>query len=186
MARVIREKARGKQKRTPYPIVIIVCDGAKSEPIYFSNFKKRNKPLQIEIVKNASGDNFNAMIKKALEAKKKYADGIESKCDVWCVTDVDVNYGVQSNEAARNSQLKMFEKEAKEHGFYIVLSNPCFELWFLLHFEYTSGHLKNYDAVMKKVSGYLTSYRKNHNVFHLLENKQGDAIATAEKRKCYH
>nr|WP_251862461.1 RloB domain-containing protein [Clostridium sp. Marseille-Q2269] len=31
------------------------------------------------------------------------------------------------------------------------MSNPCFEFWYLLHFEYTTANLKNYSSVITTI-----------------------------------
>jgi hypothetical protein len=58
MAKTIRETQRGSRKRIPHPVIIIVCEGEKTEPIYFNHFKKRDKPLRIEVVKSAAGKSY--------------------------------------------------------------------------------------------------------------------------------
>ena len=187
MAKTIREAPRGGKKRNPHPIIIIVCEGEKTEPIYFNHFKKRDKPLHIIVEKSAAGKNYPALIKKAVEAKKEYIDNTDvTKWEVWCVSDVDMDYKTPDNKSARDNQLKEYAKNADDNGFRIALSNPCFEFWFLLHFIYTTGYIKDYDAVVTKLAEYLPDYKKNIDVYNILEDKQAIAINNAEKLKHHH
>jgi len=186
MARQIRENARGSKKRTPYPVVIIVCDAEKTEPRYFSHFKRRDKPLRIEVVKDASGKDYNAVIRSAIDAKDKHIAGTESSWAVWCVSDVDVDINTPGNQSVRNNQLKEYVKKAKYNGFKIALSNPCFELWYLLHFAYTTEPKRNYDAVIKKLAKHVPNYKKTNDVYGLLADKQAAAITHAKRLNSYH
>ena len=186
MAKKIQETARGKKTKLTNPVVIIVCEGKETEPSYFENFKKRDKPLKIEIVKNAAGKSYPALIKKAVESKRKYVDGTESKWDVWCVSDVDVDYKTPDSQSAKNKQLIKYANDATQNGFKIALSNPCFEIWFLLHFTYTTGTMQNYNAVDNVLSKHLPDYKKNIDVFGFLADKLETAIANGKKLKQYH
>ncbi|MCL2571131.1 MAG: RloB family protein [Defluviitaleaceae bacterium] len=186
MARAIREEKRGSRKRNTHPVVIIVCEGAKTEPIYFNHFKKRDKPLRIEVVKDAAGESYRALIKAAIGAKEKYVNGTESNWAVWCVSDVDVDHNTPDNQSLRSSQLKAYAKEATQNGFRVALSNPCFELWFLLHFTYTTGHVRDCDTLIEKLSKYIPKYKKDSGIYNLLADKQCNAISNGKKLENYH
>jgi len=186
MAKKIQETARGKKTKLTNPVVIIVCEGKETEPSYFENFKKRDKPLKIEIVKNAAGKSYPALIKKAVESKRKYVDGTESKWDVWCVSDVDVDYKTPDSQSARNKQLKEYAKNATDNNFKIALSNPCFEVWFLLHFTPNIGYMQDCNTVEKVLSKHLHNYQKNRDVFGLLADKLESAVSNGKKLKQYH
>ena len=180
MAKSVRETRRGGKKKT-HPVTIIICEGKKTEPIYFEHFKGRNKLINIKIVKSVAGKNYDALIKKGVEEKA----GIESSCTVWCVSDVDVDYKTPDSQSAKNKQLIKYANDAKANDFNIALSNPCFELWFLLHFTYTTGTMQNYNAVDNVLSKHLPDYKKNKDVFGLLSDKLETAIANGKKLK-YH
>ena len=186
MPKQIQTLPRGRNKRVPHPVVIIVCEGEKTEPTYFKHFKKRDKLLRIEIVKGAKGTSYQALINTALEAKERHVSKTESEWAVWCVSDVDADIKTPYNQSSKNSQLKEYAKKAANNGFKIALSNPCFELWFLLHFTYTTGSLQNYSAVSRKLSEYLPQYEKNSDIFNLLLDKQKTAINHAKKLKAFH
>lgn len=42
-----------------------------------------------------------------------------------------------------------------------VAVQACFEFWYLLHFKYTTGHLKDYDAVADALRNYIPDYSKS-------------------------
>ena len=191
MAKRGEETQRGRKNRPTYPIAIIVCDGKKTEPIYFRQMKmqQRHKPIKIEIVKGAAGQSYDALIKEAERAVNEYVlETDSSKYTVWCVSDVDVDHNTPGSISAKNTQLKKYETDAKRRGFKIVLSNPCFELWYLLHFDYSTGIMQNYNAVLDKlsISAYLPNYKKNSDVYNMLADKQTTATDNAKKLHRYH
>lgn len=186
MPKPIREISRGRNRRIPHPVIIIVCEGAKTEPTYFKHFKKRDKLLRVEIVKGAKGTSYQAVINKAIEAKEKHVGKTETEWSVWCVSDVDADLKTPYSQSSKNSQLREYAKEAANHGFKVALSNPCFEVWFLLHFTYTTGYLQNYGVVARKLSEYLGDYQKDTDIFGILLAEQETAINRAKRLNAFH
>ena len=47
----------------------------------------------------------------------------------------------------------MFEARnaAEKNGISILISNPCFELWYNLHFEYSTSFIKDYPSMRDKI-----------------------------------
>lgn len=77
-----------------------------------------------------------ALVEAAVAAKRKgerlARRGRGSAHDeVWCVFDVD-----------RHPYLGEAIALARENGIYLAISNPCIELWFLLHFEDQTAYLE--------------------------------------------
>jgi len=175
-----RESGRRVRVTPTKPVIIVVCDGAKTEPIYFRNFKSRDKLFHVKVV--SSGKNYQDLIKKGLLE----SNGVESVCDVWCVSDVDADPNTPHNEIFKNQQLKEFEKQAHKHGFQIVLSNPCFELWYLLHFAYSTSNMPTYKSVEQKLSANLSGYNKTKNYFGELTGRMDEAISNAKKLRKHH
>lgn len=58
--------------------------------------------------------------------------------DCWCLFDVE--FPVQ------HERLKDARSLARDKGINLAISNPCFELWLILHFETHEAHLDNTSA----------------------------------------
>ena len=177
MGRKIVQTARGSNRKSTHPIVIIVCEGKKTEPIYFENFNVRNKNLKIAVVTGAAGKSYTELVQAAVRAKEKYTDGVEAEWQLWCVSDVD---------NATEKQLADYKAAVTKEGFKIALSNPCFELWYLLHYSYTTGALASYAEVVKKLPKELQPYQKNENIYPKLFDNEATAITYAEKLQKHH
>ena len=69
MARGSIEK-RGSRKRKVKPVVLIVTEGAKTEPGYFNHFRTRQKNIDVRVVgsRTSAGEtDYNSLIRKAKE-----------------------------------------------------------------------------------------------------------------------
>lgn len=61
----------------------------------------------------------------------------------------------------------------------------CFELWFLLHFQYTTKEFNN-GSIIKELTKNVPNYKKNMNVFDKLYDKNVEAINNSKKLKKHH
>jgi hypothetical protein len=163
-----------------------VCEGTQTEPAYFRHFNGWHRIVKVAGQKGG----FSNLLKKALELKEKYIAGLENEksCSVWCVMDVDVDYSTPNSESARNQQLKDALKLSQENDIRIALSNPCFELWFLLHFTFTTAQMRGYSAVKQKIAQIpeLHGYEKSSDIFEKIVDKLATATYNAKKLKKYH
>ncbi|HVK23629.1 MAG TPA: RloB family protein [Actinokineospora sp.] len=104
---------------------MVFCEGEASEPDYIKGMKclpsvRGNTSIRIEI-DPARGVPLT-LVQRAVERAR---DVEVDEC--WCVFDV---------EWPRNHpNLKQAVELAHEHGIRLAVSNPCFELWLILHFE---------------------------------------------------
>lgn len=89
--------------------------------------------------------------------------------EVWCVFDVDEFPDV---EAA--------VRQATKRGFSVAVSNPCFELWLLLHFETVHKAQSRCDPLTRRMRGHLPSYTKSRFDTARLRAGVEDAIRRAE------
>lgn len=188
MARGRIEK-RGSKKRKVKPVVLIVTEGSKTEPGYFNHFRTRQKNIDVRVVgsRTSAGEtDYNSLIKKAKEYQDKNDLSSENGDTVWIVADGDVNYNNPNPIEKKDTALSHARKLANQRGIEMIISNPCFELWYLLHFRYTAGFLKDYEAVRKLLTEYIPNYEKADDVFPMLEGQLEDAVKRAKQLEEYH
>lgn len=111
--------------------VLIQCEG-ETEPNYLRQF--RLDPRVVShfnvIVKEGHGGDAKAVVAAAI-AERERQRGRENRYDyIWCVLDVE--------DDTRAAVLTEAIAEARHQSFAVFLSNPCFEVWLLAHFEATS------------------------------------------------
>lgn len=99
-----------------------------------------------------------------------------------CLVDADF-------DSSKDAQLKAAEKLIpKEKNIKLIVSNPCFEIWFICHFIYTTRNYTNTDDVLKYLKTIIPDYEKNSlTVFDKLKNNgnEDDAIHNAKKLEQY-
>ena len=135
------------------PKILICCCGIVTEYHYFIDFVDHHKIHLIEVVIEAYGDPPHTLVEKAIELNKQaekksrqYKDINEAYDQVWCVYDVDIHPRL-------DYALEMAEKA----GILLAVSNPCLELWALVHFEDQTAHLERgnaQDNLRKYIPGY--------------------------------
>ena len=153
---------RSINQRNEEAVVLIVCEGKKTEPNYFRSFRVSKK---IHVL--GEGDSPLNLVKKALEEQKGHTYD-----QVWCVFDRDSVPPNQFNTALQ---------QAEQHDIKVAYSNECFELWYLLHFHFyqTAIQRAEYPRLLSEALG--CDYRKSRpDMYALLESRQTQAIRNAK------
>ncbi|MBW9154520.1 RloB family protein [Clostridium estertheticum] len=201
--RNIGELSRDKRrKRRVKPTILIISEGKDTEVNYFKEFNLKYVNVDIKIAdKNSAGKNKSRktdpshLVDKAIDyIDHKYDITCDDGDSVWCLIDVDLNY---KNPDTINQRVEEIEKAYKKANNYekerkkvinLGISNPCFEIWYLLHYIYTTANLKNYNAVKNKLvkETPLKDYEKNKCINSLLHDKTAEAIKNSVKLKAHH
>jgi hypothetical protein len=174
-ARYERSLRRQKAKRDPYDIILIVCEGSKTEPQYFREVIKEFKlnTANVMVCDKKHGSEPLSVVNCAAEELKK-----DTSVDyAYCVFDRDKHRTF--NDAIQ--KLKNKKKLIR------ILSEPCFEFWLLLHYVYTTklfcvaGEKSNCDEVIKELKKHIVQYEKGHiGIFQQTKDKLETAIKNSE------
>lgn len=167
-------KNRRTNVKEPKQTLVIVCEGQKTEPTYFENYRERNSGLIIFIPNSTVTDPEN-LTKLAKNQIRKYDLDISNGDQVWCVFDADHHTDQEIQQA----------KQIAGEEVNICLSNPSFELWYLLHFCYYDSRISNTDLI-NKLKQHIPNYQKNKNYFSELFAKRPDAIKFAKRLNQKH
>jgi hypothetical protein len=155
-----RDQWRGPVRRVPRqlqprPRILIMCEGEKTEPVYFRYWKQetRNNMVSIEIVGVGAAPitlvQRAAARKRASEdAARRSGDSFEKLDEVWCVFDRDDH--LRWRDAIR---------QAQANGIHLAFSNPSFELWLLLHCQDQRAHAER-EVVQRRFKRYFPRYGK--------------------------
>ena len=137
------------------------CEG-KSEEQYLCYLRSNYKfPIDVKIVESSISEKF-------IQNYKKNKPGHE-KDKNYLMFDLDVNVVLSNLQKIKNADL--------------ITSNPCFEFWYLLHYQEHHAQLSSEECKRKLLShhknykkGTFDSRLKEH-----LSDKQQKAIHRAEK-----
>lgn len=168
-----RDLRRIPGKRPPRRVILVTCEGKKTECIYLKGLWTawRISTAEIEVV--GVGMTPSKVVEEAItrkqerhrEARKGNAVDYDQ---VWCVFDCD-----EHGDIGRARQL------AKNHDIHIAYSVPCFEICYLLHFKYTAPFVHNYDELERFLKKYIPGYEKNGDYTAKLLDKLDDALRNA-------
>ena len=150
----LRNLKRRKNFRPTRKNFLIVCEGEKTEPNYFGNFRVPKEVFDVVGI----GANTESLVQKAIELKNRA--GVSYNY-VWCVFDRDSFPAQNFNNAFALG---------KKHDINIAYSNEAFEIWYLLHFNFYDAATSRtqYKEMLTARLGF--PYKKNdpHMYDHLL------------------
>ena len=116
---------RRRHVREPERRVHVYCEGAKTEPAYFKALQDEFDRVQLEV--NPVGGDPRHVADKAIEHRQKNRrrrqSSFEERDQVWAVFDRDQH----ATYAAALDRCRTI-------GVRVASSDPCFELWLVLHF----------------------------------------------------
>jgi hypothetical protein len=182
--RTTKDLARNKAKKAPYKTALIVCEDSKSCPNYLQEVRKYYRLHTTNvIVVPSKGSAPISVVDHAIEIARTTPD-IDY---VICVFDRDAHASyTQAINKLQNHKPKRSDKSKPE--FCAITSTPCYELWLLLHFRYStksyspSGSKSAADNLIKDLLVELPSYLKSTTVwFNEIIDKQTKAITYAKQ-----
>lgn len=170
-------KPRGSHTRERNKIILIATEGRnKTEKTYFREFNRMMNGIKITI---ATGNNTDPV--GIVEDAKKTADnkGIDAASG-------DKLYAVFDTDFDKIQQIQEARSIARENDINVILSNPCFEVWILLHFQYSTHPFRSNNEVFDELIKEWPEYKKNISSFQSIQNKRETAITNAEKLIEFH
>ncbi len=173
-ARKAQDSVRKKSKRQPYDRVLIVCEGQKTEPIYFEEIKVTLEldSANIEIDGKCGSSPIN-VVNHAYRLYQQELSSGDSYNKVYCVFDKDSHSTFfDAIEKIKNINKELSEKGLDEQTkFEAIISIPSFEYWLLLHYEQTTKPYAKTptksvgDLVIDDLKIYLPDYKKTQKGF---------------------
>ncbi len=135
--------------------LLVVCEGILREPEYIEGFKRLKKRPTVDVEVVGEGADPSRVVAKARQLRdsaertaRRESDRFAAFDEVWCVFDRDVHAHFDTAcQTARDNDLNL------------AYSNPCFELWLLLHFRESPGDQHRHH-VQRTLRDFLPAYDK--------------------------
>jgi len=127
-----RRTATRPERRT----IVIFCEGEASEPDYLNALRR------LPHIRDSTSINIEidpergvplTLVNRAIERS-----GDDEVDECWCVFDVEW--------PQHHPHLDRAIRLATRHGIRLAVSNPCFELWLILHFQDQTAFLTTAEA----------------------------------------
>ena len=174
-----RKQRTEKQKNR----CLIVCEGRTTEVNYFkalySSNTKSAKNVKVDVMPSKDGTDPMSVVHYARKQLK-----ITSYDAVICVFDKERDAGNHEKFKQANEELERISKHHKKTTIIGAGSVPCFELWFLLHFDYSDCPFSCCDEVeqaLKKKNGFEQYKKSDEDHYQKTRHKIQTAITNATR-----
>jgi len=122
-------RKKKSQLKNPHKKIIIAMEGNKTEPDYFNKLKIEYKKSKLIIPLDRLNTNSDPKhVINQLNDYKKDND-IDVLDELWLIIDTE-NPDNRSQEL-----LSEIADECETKNYRLGMSNPCFEIWLILHYE---------------------------------------------------
>ncbi|TAE58102.1 MAG: RloB domain-containing protein, partial [Nostocales cyanobacterium] len=128
-----RKLERSQPSRKITQKILIACEGSKTEPIYFNSIRNDLRSPTLEIIvlppqkKTDPGNIIERLIaeRQQMRNEKRWTTNDAA----WAVFDGDEHI-----ERSQENWYKAINR-ANSQKINLAITNPCFELWYLIHFQ---------------------------------------------------
>ncbi|MBM0256269.1 RloB domain-containing protein [Micromonospora sp. 4G55] len=136
--------------RTPRKTLAVFCEGQRTEPEYLEALRREPEVREVAAVdlriETQGGGSVPLTLVRMAVAARERAQREEGEVDeFWCVFDVEW----PENHPGLQEAIAL----ARRHDIQLAISNPCFELWLILHFEACGAWLDN-DGARRRRRGH--------------------------------
>jgi len=149
----------------PLPTVLIITEGL-TEKKYLSHLKRRDAGFVVHVIESPRKDALSIVNHCKKEVSNR---GLSTKRGdrLFCVIDVDYN---------SEQKLMRAIETARRNKIDVILSNPCFEVFFLYHFMENVPSFSTPDEAVDLLKKYIPDYSKDNDYWHPLYDKQEAAL----------
>ncbi|MFJ7422093.1 RloB family protein [Streptomyces uncialis] len=127
---------RAGGSRSEHRRFLVYCEGECTEDQYFKGLRQELRSLPVTICIGGDHGEPKSLVRSAIKHKERAAESAADRHtpydEVWCVVDVEA--------PRQHPSLDEAIALARKAGVRIALSNPCFELWILLHLKEVSAY----------------------------------------------
>ncbi len=171
-------KKRNSNRRKRKKIIFIATEGKnKTEKLYFKKFN--SDKVQIRFAKGGATDPVNMVSELLFECKDMGFDP-EAGDTAYCVLDSDF-------AASKNIQIALADKKAESNDLSLIVSSPCFEIWYLCHYDYSTKAFGSNEEVVDELKKRIPQYDKNkEDMYELLRPMQDNAVQNAKRLEKYN
>ena len=84
-------------------------------------------------------------------------------------------------DVSKQKKIDEAKKLALENGIEVIISIPSFELWYRLHYSYTSKVYASNKELLEDIRNFIPNYEKGINVYDNIKEKTQEAIYNCKR-----
>lgn len=176
--REFQKKRRNTEKRIKKPVMLITAEGNnKTEQLYFTSFQRQHGKYSLKFVKTGKDTDPDGMYKSLDNYWKN--NELSRKCGdkAYIVMDLDC-------DERKCKRVEALSKNSENIQF--IVSNPCIEVWFSMHFSYSTHQFLDSKEPKRELQNYIKDYEENMNVVGILEPKLHFAMENSTRLQQYY
>jgi len=173
--RTLNSYRRKVGRRLPRRTILIVCEGSRTEPLYFERLRefKRLKNVSVKVIPGGRQlVSPRNLIDRALEEIRRL-DWDKRRDLAWVVYDVE--------RVGTRPDLNELIQLAQHSGLKNAVSNPAFEYWYILHFQETDRPFMDGNEVKQYLRNDIPDYEESLDVFPLIQALTENALERADR-----
>lgn len=160
----------------PAARVVVVTEGALTEPKYLRSFNLIHTDNAIRLVIRPGIGDPRAVVERAVQEKKALrGDSLAGQDTVWAVFDRDIHPRfAEAIDMARGNDILL------------AVSNPCFEIWGVFHYRDFDAHVHRHDCqreLARLCRGYSSSGSKVFDDSAAIAQGYSSAVARAKNSR---
>ena len=170
-----RRNENPSKKRTQNKLILFAAEGHNAtETLYLKDLIKN---LNEVVLRKAHGNETDpvGMVENLIASMDAFGFDSDYGDLAFCFVDFDCDKG-------KEQQIGEALELANSNNIHLIISNPCFELWYICHF---TGSPKNYlksKDLLNDMPSYIKGYNKSMEaIYSLIKNETNVAIRNAEQ-----
>ena len=134
-----RRIARRPAARALAARIVVATEGVSTEPEYLKVFSRIHGDRSVSVVPIRVGGDPRTVVERAIEeSEKSKRDRLATRDSVWAMFDRDDHKRFdEARDLARGNDIRL------------AISNPCFELWGILHYQEQNAPLERQECQRK-------------------------------------
>ena len=176
MKRRFGDKPRGTGSRKRKPVMFLSLEGNnKTEKVYLNALNKnQGEKYSLQFTPGRETDLLNMW--RALHDLMNDSFSASDGDKAYCVCDRDY-------ESYKLDRIREVKREASRDPAKLIVSNPCFELWFLNHFRYSTRSYVSYRDLKSDLCDHIPCFEKNVDYYQShLRSKTTEAINNSNRQ----
>ena len=179
MVKRIRKVTKNHPTRERKKIIVVGTEGNnKTETLYLRNIESTQSRFHFIF---ASGNDTDPVkiVRNTIKKAKEEEISVRRGDMAISIFDLDL-------DSSKTEQFTRAKNISASNNVMIISSNPCFEVWYLEHFGYTSRQFNSNAELITELKRRDSKYEKNFCNFEVLYPNTDQAIKNCKKLDDYH